>query len=411
MGNRNSTNIVAILAQRFLLSRNSDGFLTLIAWVSVVGVALGVAALITVTSVINGFEGELIRVITGANGDVILYSKGSPIPNHQEVQKKIYRVLPDAKAITPIFVGELMIAGEHGVSGVVLEGFDGESAPRVTRLHSSAIEGEIPKDEESIALGYAVAEKIGAEVGDEIRLIAPFAMGEVEGGTAAAKTKSYRVSGLIKLGMFRYDSKFVYGPMKLVQDFLERPGFVTGFKIRLNDVERSQEAAQDLNDNFGYPYRAKDWGQLNKNLLYAIQLEKVAIAIILCAIVLVAAFNVVSTLMMMIYDKTQEIAILKAMGLKPSQSFLLFCIIGTGIGIVGASLGLLGGLGLNWLVEQATWFEIPADIYNIGFLPVVVKWIEIALILLFALLMCFVATLYPAFQVSKRSPLEGIRYE
>jgi lipoprotein-releasing system permease protein len=166
-----------------------------------------------------------------------------------------------------------------------------------------------------------------------------------------------------------------------------------------------------LAESFEYPFRAKDWSQLNKNLFYAIKLEKVVIAIILTVIVIVAAFNVVSTLMMMIHDKTKEIAILKAMGFRPMQSFGLFCIIGSGIGVVGTGFGVLAGLMLGWLLEKTQWIHLPPDIYYIGFLPVVIRWPEVALIALSAILVSILATFYPSWSVSRRSPLEGLRYE
>jgi lipoprotein-releasing system permease protein len=211
--------------------------------------------------------------------------------------------------------------------------------------------------------------------------------------------------------MYEYDSKFLFMTLEGVQKFLDQPGRVTNFNIKLKPGEDSRAASDRLSKSFAYPFKAKDWGQLNKNLFYAIQLEKVVIAIILTVIVIVAAFNVVSTLMMMIHDKTREIAILKAMGFRPSQSFLLFCLIGVGIGAVGIVLGVAGGLGVGWFLATTQLIHLPEDIYYIGFLPVVVRWQEIGLIALIALLIAFLATLYPSWKVSRRSPLEGIRYE
>jgi lipoprotein-releasing system permease protein len=213
------------------------------------------------------------------------------------------------------------------------------------------------------------------------------------------------------MGMYDYDSKFVLSTLSSVQNFVDRPGQVTSFKLKLASRSSAREVSDRLADNFGYPFRSKDWGQLNKNLFYAIQLEKTVIAILLTAIILVAAFNTVSTLMMMIYDKNKEIAILKAMGLAPRQSFGLFCLIGMGIGVVGTVLGCSAGLGLNWILGTSQWIRLPADIYYIDYLPVIVRWSEVGLIAICALLISFGATLYPALSVSRRSPLEGLRYE
>jgi len=405
---------VLTLARRFLLSKTSDGFLSLITWVSVVGVALGVLALTIVTSVINGFEGELTRVITGMNGDVILYSRGEPITDPEAIEGKIRKAIPETRAITRSFYAELMASGPNGVSGGILEGIDGETIGSVTAIPERVVSGRLPLGPGEVTLGSALADKIGAKAGTEIRLITPFIGdgGNPDGSSGATpKVTKARVVGVVKMGMYEYDSKFLFSTLSYVQSFLNQPGRVTTFKLRLKEGTDSRDASMRLGDSFGYPFRAKDWGQLNKNLFYAIKLEKVVIAIILTVIVIVAAFNVVSTLMMMIHDKSKEIAILKAMGFKPSQSFRLFCLIGTGIGAVGTVFGVALGLLGNWILERTHLVDLPADIYYIGFLPVVVRWKEVGLIALVALVISFLATVYPALQVSRRSPLEGLRYE
>ncbi len=407
---------VPTLARKFLLAKSSEGFVSFIAWVSVVGVSLGVLALTVVTSVINGFEGELVRVITGMNGDVVLYSRGESFSDLDRIESKIRRVVPQTQAITASLITELMSSGPNGVAGTVLEGIDAKTVGQVTAVQERVIQGRLPTGDNEVALGGGLAERIGAKVGSEIRLIAPFIGGnpnDPKSTSAAGTPKVFlvRVVGLVRMGMYEYDSKFAFATLPGLQKFLNQPGKVSTFKIKLKNNEDSRRVADLLSDNFGYPFRAKDWGQLNKNLFYAIRLEKVVIAIILTVIVIVAAFNVVSTLMMMIHDKTKEIAILKAMGFRATQSFQLFCLIGMGIGTVGTAVGVALGLGVNWLLEKTHWIELPAEIYYIGFLPVVVRWEEVGMIALVALLITFFATLYPAYRVSTRSPLDGIRYE
>jgi lipoprotein-releasing system permease protein len=395
------------LARRFLLSRYNDGFLSYISWVSVVGVMLGVTALTVVTSVINGFEGELSRVITGMNGEVLLYSRNEPVKDPKQIIEEIKRVAPQVVEVSPSFVSELMASGSAGVSGAILQGFDPESVGTVTTIPSSLAAGRLPTVDGEVALGSAIAEKLGAGEGSEIRLIAPFAGGI----DSAPKILKATVVGIIRLGMYDYDSKFIFMTLPAVQGFLDQAGKVTTFHLKLAAGADSRRVSDLLTENFGYPFRSKDWGQLNKNLFYAIRLEKVVIAIILTVIVIVAAFNVVSTLMMMIHDKTKEIAILKAMGFRPWQSFRLFCLIGVGIGAVGIFFGILLGLGLGWLLEKTHWIDLPPDIYYIGFLSVIVRWKEIALIAWVALVISFLATLYPSWKVARKSPLDGLRYE
>ncbi len=402
-----SGGLIFTLAKRFLLSKSSDGFISFIAWVSMVGVALGVMSLTLVTSVINGFESELTQMITSMNGDVILYTRGEPIRDSAASIREIRRILPETQSVSPSFVTEIMVSGKDAVSGAVLQGVDPESIGLVTKIPQRVTAGRLPVSDGEVALASALANKLGATLNSGVRLIVPFAAGE----NSQAKSLQVKVVGIVQMGMYEYDSKFLFMALPSVQKFLDQPERVTTFHIQLKPGAPSRAASDRLSESFGYPFKAKDWSQLNRNLFYAIQLEKAVIAIILTVIVVVAAFNVVSTLMMMIHDKGREIAILKAMGFLPSQSFLLFCILGLGIGALGTGVGVLGGLGLGWLLEKTHWIDLPADIYYIGFLPVIVRWPEIALIIAMALLISFLATLYPSLMISKRSPLEGLRYE
>ncbi len=400
--------VVPLLARKFLFSKSSGGFLSFITWVSVLGVVLGVCALIVVTSIISGFEGELTRVITGMNGDVLLYSRGDPIRNPDQIEKKIRQVLPQTQAVTASFVTELMASGPAGVSGAVLQGIESVRIGEVTEIPKRVYEGRLPISEGEIALGSEIAGKLGVSLGMEVRLIAPFSDQKLD---FISRVITAKVVGLVRMGMYDYDSKFIFMSLDSVQKLFEQKGSVTTFNIKLTPGASSRSASDQLAEAFDYPFRAKDWSQLNKNLFYAIQLEKIVIAIILTAIVVVAAFNVVSTLMMMIHDKSKEIAILKAMGLRPMQGFTLFCWIGLGIGTVGTGLGIACGLVLGWVLEKTRWIQLPSDIYYIGFLPVLVRWKEVSLIAFVAIFISLCATFYPSWIVSRRSPLDGLRYE
>jgi lipoprotein-releasing system permease protein len=407
-----SPSAVLTLAWRFLMSKASDGFLSFIAWVSVVGVALGVLALTAVTSVMNGFEGELVRIITGMNGDVVLYSRGEPIAESQEVMDRVRSQIPEVRAIAPSFVSEMMVSGPSGVAGMVLEGVERDSIAHVTSIPERVIRGTFPVTENEVMVGEALADRIGAKPGSDIKLIAPF-LGDESGveGAGEPKVIPVKVSGIFKMGMYDYDSKFIIARLRDVQRVLSQPGRVTTFKLRLKEGSNSREVSDRLRDSFGYPFHAKDWGQLNKNLFYAIELEKAVIAIILTVIVIVAAFNVVSTLMMMIHDKTREIAILKAMGFSRGSAFRLFCWTGMGIGAVGTVAGIGLGLVAAFGIGNTRLIELPAEIYPVSYLPVLVRWSEVLLIGGGALLITFAATLYPSWMVARRQPLEGIRQE
>jgi len=405
--------MILTLARRFLLSKASDGFLSLISWVSMAGVALGVCAIIVVTSVINGFEGELVRVITGMNGDVIFYSRGEPIQDAARIEQRIRVAAPEVQSVSSSFVSEMMVSGPAGVAGLVLEGSDLATLPAVSDLPQRLVSGRMPTGEGEVILGNALAQRIGAEVGQEVRLISPF-LGDLEEGTSTGGTPRVLVAqvvGLFKMGMHDYDSKFGIASLESVQKFLHQPERITSFKLRLQEGVSARGVSDRLSEQFGFPYRVKDWSQLNQNLFYAIQLEKAVISVILTVIILVAAFNVVSTLMMMIHDKSREIAILKAMGMSSIKSFSLFVWIGLGIGFAGTSMGSLAGLGISWFLDRTQLIQLPGDIYYISFLPVSFRWSEVMGIASGTMLICLLATLIPAFQVSRRPVLEGIRYE
>ncbi len=424
MGQRVSA--VALLARRFLLSKSSDGFISLISWVSVLGVMLGVLALTVVTSVINGFEGELENIISGMNGDIVLYSRGDPFNDADVIEHKIRRIVPETRAISQSFVSELMVSGSIGVAGAVLEGVDRSMIGQVTVIPKRFVEGRMPAADGEVALTSVLAERIGAKVGDEVRLIIPYAGqlarpdeedGKRRGRDArdsdafTPKSVTVKVVGLARMGLYEYDSKFMFATLESVQKLMSQPGKITSLKIRLVPRTDSSEVSDRLAKSFGYPFRAKNWAQLNKNLLYAIKLEKVVIGILLTVIVIVAAFNVMSTLMMMIHDKSREIAILKAMGLRPGQGFRLFAVIGLGMGTVGALFGIAMGLAVNWVIERTRIIDLPADIYYISFLPVVIRWGEVGMIALMALVISLLATLYPGWKAARRSPIEGLRYD
>jgi lipoprotein-releasing system permease protein len=401
------SSLVRLLVRRFLLSKQSDGFLSFISGVSITGVAVGVLALVVVVSVINGFEGELTRAITGMNGEVLLFTRGNPISNPRSVEEKIRQIVPKVEAMTPSFVTELMVSGPRGVAGAVVEGIDEKTLGDVTTIPKRVRSGHMPENDKEVIVGSALADRIGVQPGDTVRLIVPFA-GENQD---TPRVQERIVSGILHMGFYQYDSKFLLGTLESVQKFLSQPGRVTTYRIKLAPGADAEQVSEQLAENFGYPFRTKHWGELNRNLFYAIKLEKAVIAVILAAIIIVAAFNVISMLMMMIHDKTREMAILKAMGFGKAASFKLFLSIGLLVGATGSFIGLILGLAINQFIARTHLIRLPADIYHIGFLPVVVRWNEVALICLLGIIISFGATVYPALQAARRSALEGLRYE
>lgn len=401
---------VAFLFSRLVRSRSSKGFVSFIASVSVLGIALGVLALIVVTSAVNGFEGELARVIAGKNGDVILYTRADAIDDPPAVIEKVKKTAPEVNSGTAAFVAQVMVSGANGVFGALLEGVDLATVSQVTDLPNQLIKGRLPQVDDEVGLGSALAQKLGVEVGGTVRLVTPYS-GTSEGIQGAPRSSAKRVVGIVSYGMYDYDSKYIFGTLAGVQTFLGQAGKATAFKFKVKSGASAQLVADRLSETFGYPFRAKYWGQLNKNIFYAIQLEKAVISILLASIIVVAAFNMVSALMMLIHEKSRDLAILKAMGLSHSKVFALFFAFGLVFGSIGVVMGLFGGLAVNGLLSRFQLIQIPSDIYYISFLPVVVRWNEVFGICTLALAVALVATIYPAVRVTRQSPLDGIRYE
>jgi lipoprotein-releasing system permease protein len=403
------------IALRFLLSKSRGNFLSFITSISIVGVAIGVLALLVVTSVVNGFENELTRVIAGTQGDVLFYTRASPIRDKAALEKKIREFTPGIESITGSYVSEVMFNGPDGVSGGALEGVDLDTFGSVLSVGERlSADGALPRSEGEMVLGSALAEKIGVKTGDSVRVIIPFSGVEEEedSGFGSPRVQDFKVTGTVHLGMYDYDSKYAYAPLASVQNliFSEPKDYITSFRMKLKDPSKAQAVAAELSRHFGFPYRVRDWSQLNKNLLYAIQLEKAVISVLLTAIMIVAAFNVISALLMMVYEKEKEIAILRVLGIRMKDQFWLFSLIASFLGLAGTVFGLLLGMVAVLVLRNTRFIHLPAEVYHLEYLPVIIRWTEWSAIGVMGFLICFLATVGPAARIAKRSPVEGLRW-
>ena len=408
-GNRIS--LVPLIARRFLASKNSNQFLSFISFVSAAGVALGVTALVVVTSVVNGFHDELAKVVSQTNGEVILFSRGELIHDAPLLERKLQKLVPELSAVSGSLLTELMMTSSKGkIAGALLEGVEWNSFDRVTSLRGKIVEGAAPTAPNEVLIGRELKNRLQVNVGDSVNLLLPeLAPGE-NATKALPKIESVRVAGVLELGMFEYNSKYAFGDLTWLQEKMKVPGQTTTFKMKLKEGGATPRAIADrLSATFGAPFRVRDWSQLNRNLLYSIELEKIVIAIILFAIVVVASFNVVSSLMMMLNEKSKEISILKAMGFTPFASLRLFLLLGLIIGLGGIAVGLTLGLSVTFVLAKTQILKLPPDIYYLSRLPVEVRPGEIAVICLITLTITLLVSLYPGFRVARQSPIEGIR--
>ncbi len=411
--------LVSTIARRFVFERRasgdpkSRGFVSFIAAISMSGLALGVTALLVVTSVMNGFERELKSALTGFHGHVILFSRGDPVPDAQRYMDEIPKYFPAVTAVSPYVFAEVMLSSAKGVAGVVIEGIHRPTIDKVSQIGQKLRAGHLPNalaagstGYPEITLGAEVARKLHVATGDSITLTVPFA----KDGDAPL-VRRLTVAGVVRLGMYDYDSKYALMELSDFQKILSMEGKVNAFKLLTKDPAKSYLVTASLNDKYVYPLRARDWSSLNRNLFYAIRLEKVVIATILMAIVLVASFNVISTIMMMVHDKKRQISMLKALGWGPRQTFSVFLLIGTVMSVLGTLLGLGLGRALCAVVEWKSIIDLPADIYFLSRLPIEIRPMEWVLICTLTIGLAIFSTLWPSYRVSRESPVEGLRYE
>lgn len=401
-----------VVAKRFLTGKK-EGFLSFISLVSLFGVCLGVAALTVVMGVMEGFESQLQSIITGTHSHIILYSARQGMAEPEQVQEKIQELMGgEIAATSPYVFSEVMLAKGARVVGSMIEGVE-KNITDATDLKIHLVKGDLPKGAEgeslpTILLGSYLAESLGVGLGEDITVISPF----FEKENLQPRSRKFRVSGILSTGMYEYDSKYSIIQAEEARDFFKLPlGFASALKIKTKDASRSHFVVERLQKELGYPYRARDWTELNRNLLYAVRLQKAVIFIILTAIIVVAAFNIMSTLMMMMSEKKKEMSILKAMGLSPRKSAQVFLKVGLMIGGSGAVAGISLGLSLCLVLAKTRLIQLPADVYFISYLPVNVQLGTLLLIAFCAMVVALLATIYPSYLVATESPVEGLRYE
>lgn len=417
-----------LIGLRYLRAKRKSTFISIITFISTSGVALGVMALIVVLAVMTGFEEDLTNKILGTNAHVVVLKTSGEINNYATVMDKLKRV-PGVVAATPFIYSQVMLSTEQNVSGVVLRGIEPDTDAQVTNLSKSIVEGKLsaldaassPKTESppmpGIVIGKELAKNLNVFVGDTVNVVSP--LGNITPFGMVPKMKRFRVVGLFNTGMFEYDSTLAYIGLHQAQDFLSLGKAVTGIQLKVNDVYQADKIAETITKGFGYEYYARDWMRMNKNILFALKTEKMVMFIILTLIVLVAAFGIASTLFMVVMEKTKDIAILKSMGATGASIMKIFVLEGLIIGIAGTVIGVLSGLliahNLEFIVDlikRVTGFELfSRDIYYLDHFPSQVVPSDVLLISLTAILISFVATLYPAWQGSRLPPAEALRYE
>ncbi|HJV65025.1 MAG TPA: lipoprotein-releasing ABC transporter permease subunit [Geomonas sp.] len=407
---------------RYLKAKRKSTFISLITLISVAGVALGVMALIIVLAVMTGFEEDLKDKILGTNAHIVILNTTGAMEDYHGLLDKVQK-MDGVVAATPFIYNQVMLSSGKNVSGVVLRGIDVATDAKVTNLHKSMVEGSLSKLEDptaktpGVVIGKELAKNLGLFVGDTLDVISP--MGNITPFGMMPKMRHFKLVGIFNTGMFEYDSTLAYVSLDEAQQFLGLGDVVTGIQLKVRDVYKTGALVQKLNRELGPSYHARDWMQMNRNILFALKTEKSVMFVILTLIVLVAAFGIASTLFMVVMEKTRDIAILKSMGATSRSIMRIFVFEGVIIGVFGTAIGVLSGLlvALNLgpivdFIQRMTGFELfSKDIYYLDHFPSRVIPSDVLLISVTAVLISFVATLYPSWAASRMAPAEALRYE
>jgi len=407
------------IARRYLSSRRGKGFLSLITLIAIGGVAVGVMALIVVIGVMSGLQEDLREKILGANAHGIVLERSAV--GRMESWRSVLNLVSENPAViaaAPFIYTEVGLnppGGSYG-EGAVLRGLaDDETSLAVTEIDEHLSSGRMPFGESEsgrpgIILGVSLADRLGLFPGEMVTVVA-FQGAELTPTGIQPQMRLFEVTGIFETGLYQYDTKFSYIDLEQAQELLRMEGTVTGVEFNVLDPWRSGEVADQLGQELGFGYRVEDWQRQNASLFSALKLEKYAMGVILLLIVLVASFNIVSTLIMVVRDKVREIGILRTMGLRGSDITRIFVLQGVVIGLVGTSLGTVGGLALAWVLDTYEFITLPGDVYFIDRLPVSIDPLDVGFIVAASLLISFLATLYPARQAAGYTPVEAIRHD
>ena len=410
--------IERLLAFRYIRARRAEGFISVVAWFSLAGITLGVATLIIVMSVMNGFRAELIGRILGLNGHLGVSSIEGGIKDYNKLALRLSE-MPSVIAATPQIEGQVMVNANNQARGAVVRGVSWSDLAVRKPLWDSLDESAIAafRDDGALLIGETMAFTFRLKIGDTVTLLSP--KGRVTAFGTVPLRRSFKIGGIFKVGMHEYDSSFIFMPLDVSQVFFDTGDVVSGFEVYSSAPLNITAVSNIIKSQLGSKYRVFDWQERNASFLNALKVERNVMFLILTLIILVAAFNIVSSMIMLVRSKNADIAVLRSLGASSSLIMRVFLITGASIGAVGTLVGSLLGLIFCWQIdnikrgiEALSGAELfSAEIYYLSKLPAVVDPFEVSIVVVMALVLSFVASLYPAWRAAHVAPAEVLRYE
>jgi lipoprotein-releasing system permease protein len=407
-----------MLSLRYLRARRREGFISVIAGFSFIGIMLGVATLIIVMAVMNGFRQELLSKILGLNGHLLIQPLESPLTDYAAVADRVSKV-DGIYLAAPLVEGQALASSPFNASGVVVRGMLGSDVAKLSQISSNIKQGTLDgfDNGQGLAIGSRLAEQLSVRAGDNITLVSP--RGAVTPMGTTPRIKAYKIAAVFEIGMSEYDSAFVFMPLSEAQAYFNRASDVTAIEIYTDDPDHIDRFRQSVTDAAARPIYMIDWRQRNATFFNALQVERNVMFLILTLIVLVAALNIVSGLIMLVKDKGSDIAILRTMGATQGAMMRVFLITGASIGVVGTFVGFLLGtivcLNIEEIRRFLSWLTntqlFPPELYFLSKLPADMNLKETLAVLVMALGLSLLATLYPSWRAARLDPVEALRYE